>query len=245
MTSNELFTILDDVESTNNYAMAQLHEGLAVHGQAWFARHQWGGRGQRGNIWSSKKDDNLIMTVVLKPSNVFKSNLFLFNMVVAGICHRFFADIAGFATTLKWPNDIYYNDRKAGGILIENIFSSKEWNRAVVGIGININQVNFGDINKSATSLRIICNRIFDPVELAKKLHVELIENIASITDVSVGFYFDYYNEHLYKRGEMVKLKKDNMVFNTCIKEVNRQGQLVTLDAIERQFASGEIKWLL
>jgi BirA family biotin operon repressor/biotin-[acetyl-CoA-carboxylase] ligase len=245
MSSKELFTILDDVESTNNYAMAQLHEGLAVHGQAWFARHQWGGRGQRGNNWLSKKDENLIMTVVLKPSNIFKSNLFLFNMAVAGICHRFFANVAGAATTLKWPNDIYYNDRKAGGILIENVFSSKEWNWAVVGIGINVNQINFDEANKNATSLRNICNQVFDPIELAKKLYLELMQGTADITDVSMGYYFDYYNKHLYKRGEIAKLKKDNIIFNTCIKEVNTQGQLVTLDAIERHFASGEIKWLL
>ena len=56
MIINETFTILDAVESTNNYAMAKAHAGLAAHGQAWFAREQWGGKGQRGNVWVSEKD---------------------------------------------------------------------------------------------------------------------------------------------------------------------------------------------
>ncbi|MCY7291559.1 MAG: biotin--[acetyl-CoA-carboxylase] ligase [Ferruginibacter sp.] len=241
----DLFTILDVVESTNNYAMGQVHAGLAVHGQAWFARDQWGGRGQRGNKWISRKEENLIMTVVFKPDKLFKSSMFLFNMMLAGICHQFFAKIAGTATTLKWPNDIYYNDRKAGGILIENIIIGNEWTWSVVGIGVNVNQLNFDRVNQNATSLRRICDRIFDPIELAKKLHIELNKNIEAITHVSKEFYFDYYNEHLYKKGKTVKLKKDNIIFSTCIKEVNRKGQLVTFDAIERQFNSGEIKWIL
>lgn len=245
MSSKQLFTILDDVESTNNYAMGKVHAGLAVHGQAWFAREQWGGRGQRGNEWVSKKDENLIMTVILKPDKQFRSNTFLFNMMVAGICHRFLEKNVAVTTNLKWPNDIYYDDRKAGGILIENVFSGTVWNWAVVGIGININQQNFDDVNANVTSVRNICDRIFDPVELARQLHIELNENMDVVNDASIDFSLHYYNEHLYKKGNIVKLKKGNILFSTCIKEVNRQGQLVTFDATERQFNSGEIKWLL
>ena len=58
-------------------------------------------------------------------------------------------------------------------------------------------------------------------------------------------FYLSYYNEYLYKKGIIVKLKKGNIVFQTTVKGVNHNGQLITLDAIERQFNSGEIKWLL
>ena len=245
MSLNQLFTILDAVESTNNYAMAKVHEGLAVHGQAWFARDQWGGKGQREKKWESAKDENITMTIVLKPGRLFRNNMFLFNAVIGGTCHQFFREIAGDDTFLKWPNDILFNDRKAGGILIENIISKNEWIWAVVGIGINVNQLIFDTANQNATSLNIICNRIFDPIELAKNLHFKLIENIETITDATQDFYFNYYNEHLYKKGELVKLKKDNIIFNTHIKEVNRKGQLVTIDALEREFNSGEIKWLL
>ena len=244
MSPNQLFTILDAVESTNNYAMAKLHAGLAVHGQAWFARHQWGGKGQRDNKWFTNKDENITMTVTLKPNRVFKNNIFFFNAVVACTCHQFFSAYAGSATFLKWPNDIYHNDRKAGGILIENIFSGQNWLWAAVGIGININQVLFGDNNNNATSLRTICEKTFDPIELGKKLHVVLLKNFKDIDEFSEDLYFNYYNEHLYKKGALVKLKKDNIIFSTLVKEVNRKGKLVTIDATEREFNSGEIKWI-
>jgi len=241
---NHLFTILDVVESTNNYAMGQLHAGLAVHGQAWFAREQWGGRGQRENIWLSEKHQNIIMTVIFKPGKVFRRNMPLFNMMMAGICHQFFAEIAGAATTLKWPNDIYFGDRKAGGILIENIVSGNEWTWAVVGIGINVNQIDF-DRNPHATSIRRICDKLYDPIELAMQLHKKLNDILETVSDDAKDFYFNYYNKHLYKKGEIVKLKKGNIIFSTRIKEVNRKGQMVTSDALERQFNSGEIKWVL
>ena len=245
MSQNQLFTILDVVESTNNYAMAKVHAGLAVHGQAWFAREQWGGKGQRGNKWISTKDENIIMTIALKPNRLFTNNMFLFNALIASSCHQLFKKWAGEGTFLKWPNDILFNDRKAGGILIENIISRKDWSWAIVGIGINVNQLNFVGANQYATSLRLICDQIFNPIELAKELHMNLIKNMEVIADNSKDFYFNYYNEHLYKKGKIVKLKKDNILFSTCIKEVNRSGQLVTVDTMERQFNTGEIKWII
>ncbi len=245
MSHSELFTILDDVESTNNYAMAKVHAGLAVHGQAWFAKDQWGGKGQRDNKWVSNKGENIIMTIVFKPGRLFKSNMFFFMAVVASTCHQFFAEFAGEGTFLKWPNDILFNDRKAGGILIENIMSGKEWTWSVVGIGINVNQVGFDVSNLQATSLSNICNKLFDPIILAKKLHVQLVNNIEGVIDTSRDVYFKYYNDNLFKKGEIVKLKKDNIIFSTRIKEVNANGELVTFDSMERQFNSGDIKWVL
>ena len=245
MIDNQTFTILDAVESTNNYAMAKAHAGLAVHGQAWFARDQWGGKGQRGNMWVSAKDENIIMTIILKPDKLFRTNMFLFNAVVACTCHQFSSKISGQTTYIKWPNDIYFNDRKAGGILIENIFSDKEWIWAAVGIGFNVNQIDFGPGNENAISLKNVCSQIFNPIELAKKLHKLILVNFKALSNVGEDFYFNYYNKQLYKKNETVKMKKGNIIFSTCIKEVNRQGQLITYDAFERQFNSGEIKWLL
>ena len=245
MSSKELFTILDVVESTNNYAMGQVHAGLAVHGQTWFAREQWGGRGQRANKWLSSKDENLIMTVVLKPDKVFYNNIFLFNMVIASVCHQFFTSIGGGSTTLKWPNDIYSDDRKAGGVLIENIFMSNQWKWAVVGIGININQKIFAEESRKATSLKLITALTNDPVKLAQKLHLMILECMNEINQEKVDFYFEYYNQYLFKKNELVRLKKDNIIFTTKIKEVNKYGQLITTDVIERQFEHGEIKWML
>ena len=244
MSQNQLFTILDDVESTNNYAMARIHAGLAVHGQAWYARLQWGGRGQREKNWISNKDENLILTIIIKPDKVIRNNIFFFNTIIACTCHQFFSALAGKDTSIKWPNDIYFNDRKAGGILIENVFRGNIWEWAVVGIGININQINFDTVS-NGTSLKNITNELYDPIELAKELHLMLLKNLNAVNVSSQAFYLNYYNTHLFKRNENVKFKKENIVFYSTIKEVNNKGQLITLDTMERQFNSGEIQLLL
>ncbi len=244
MHENDLFTILDVVESTNNYAMGQVHAGLAAHGQAWFANEQWGGKGQRDKKWISAKGENIIMTIVLKPDKVFNRNQFLFSASIAGVCHRFFSAIAGNETYVKWPNDIYFGDRKAGGILIENVISGKEWKWAVVGIGININQTAFADELHNATSLKSITAKRYEVVELARHLQYSILNELKNPSIEIFGKSLPYYNAHLYKKGELVKLKKRNAIFETCIKEVNSFGQLITEDVMERVFEFGEVSWI-
>ena len=245
ISKNQLFTIIDVVESTNNYAMGQLHAGLAAHGQTWFANEQWGGRGQRENKWLSQKGENVIMTIVVKPGKVFQGNLFFFSAFIAGVCHRIFSAAAGYNTHIKWPNDIYFGDRKAGGILIENVFKGKEWSWAVVGIGLNINQISFANELKNATSLKCITNNNHDPITIASQIQNIILGELKNSSEDTLHQYLKYYNNHLFKKGQMVKLKKANIVFETRIKEVNSFGQLITEDAMDRTFEFGEISWIL
>ena len=242
---NHLFTILDVVESTNNYAMGQVHAGLAAHGQAWFANEQWGGKGQREKKWLSAMGENIIVTITLKPDKVFNQNKFLFSAFIAGVCHQFFSAFAGNETCIKWPNDIYFGDRKAGGILIENVFKGKQWKWAVVGIGININQTHFGEELKNATSLKCITQKNYDVIELAKQLQNTIIQKLENCKEEVLFEYLKYYNDHLFKKGKIVKLKKENILFETCIKEVNGFGQLITEDVMERVFEFGEVSWVV
>src|SRR6218665_1526603 len=95
MPETELFSILDTVDSTNNYAMAGVHAGLARHGMAWFARDQTAGKGQRGKVWQSRPGQNIALSIVLKPKTIFSANHFMLNAVVARECHRYFNEKAG------------------------------------------------------------------------------------------------------------------------------------------------------
>jgi BirA family transcriptional regulator, biotin operon repressor / biotin---[acetyl-CoA-carboxylase] ligase len=242
MNQNEIFSILDAVESTNNYAMQQVHAGLAKHGQAWYAREQWGGKGQRGKEWKSEAGENVILTVAVQPDTVFKGKPFLLSALVAAVCRDCFTEIAGEGTKIKWPNDIYWRDRKAGGILIENIFKGKDWQWAIIGIGINVNQMVFDENVGNATSLKIITEKDNDPILLARKIQKILLEKIEQMNDT--GIYLDHLNNHLYKKNETVYLKKDNAVFETKIIAVNEYGQLLTEDVIERKFEVREMEWV-
>lgn len=245
MAEDGFFNILDSVDSTNNYAMGTVHAGTATHGTVWFSSHQTAGKGQRGKTWSSEPGKNIAMSLVLNPQNLSFSDKFHLSAVVALSCFKFVKALAGAETTIKWPNDIYWRDRKAGGILIENNFSGHTWKWAVVGIGININQTIFEALPVTPVSVKEITGREFDVVALAKQLHGLLMQELISAGNRDIITLMQQYNEHLYKRSKAVTLKKEGARFETVIKEVTPQGRLVTVDAIEREFEFGEVEWVL
>ncbi|MBK7884610.1 MAG: hypothetical protein IPJ81_13130 [Chitinophagaceae bacterium] len=145
---------------------------------------------------------------------------------------------------MKWPNDLYWRDRKAGGVLIENIFKGKKWNWAVIGIGININQVLFPD-NINAVSLQQITGNNYDVIEFGKELYGCVMQKLEDIREENFKEILKKYNLYLFKKNCTVLLKKDNARFSTTIKEVNEHGQLVTFDMMERVFNWGEVEWVL
>jgi BirA family biotin operon repressor/biotin-[acetyl-CoA-carboxylase] ligase len=245
MEQSQLFNILDSVDSTNNYAMAKVHEGLATHGTAWFTNSQTAGKGQRGKEWESEDGKNILLSIVLKPELVFRAKPFYFSAFIAICCHEFLTAVTKSQFFIKWPNDLYWNDRKAGGILIENIFSGTEWKWAVVGIGINVNQSEFNVDGSRAVCLSEICGQTLNPVTLAAELHEFILAKYKLMNETDVHDLLAQYNQFLYKKNQEVKLKKNFAVFFTTIKEVNETGQLVTFDVMERSFNFGGVQWIL
>src|SRR5437588_414140 len=139
------FIILDSAESTNNYAMAQVHAGLAEHGKAWFTADQTHGKGRRGRHWEMQKNKSIALSIIVDTEFLPIYRQFELSVAAALGCYDLFSKYAGDDTKIKWPNDLYWNDRKAGGILIENVIMGNEWKWSVIGIGININQTEFSN----------------------------------------------------------------------------------------------------
>jgi BirA family biotin operon repressor/biotin-[acetyl-CoA-carboxylase] ligase len=255
-------TVLQSTDSTNNYAMARIRAGLAKHGEAFFALEQISGKGQRNKVWLTEPGVNIILSVVFQPPALFLSQQPAFNMAISLAVRDFFASYAGVATSIKWPNDIYWRDRKAGGILIENLIrgnetpaqnlfediqeaaaNSRSWSWAVVGIGLNINQVAFPAGITNPVSLKQITGKNWDLMELVEQLCKHLQEKWDQL--LAKQDLFEAYNSHLYKLNETVRLKKDSRVFEGKIKGVNTKGQLLVNTSLEETFDYGEIEWLL
>jgi len=141
---------LDSVDSTNNYAMARVHAGMASDGLVCLARHQWAGKGQRGRTWQDEPGKNLTMSLVINPLPLNITQQFLFTAAVAlgilDIVRRYSKD----HWSVKWPNDIYWNDRKAAGILVDTVVQGGKWLFAVTGVGMNLNQENFPPESRKA-----------------------------------------------------------------------------------------------
>lgn len=245
MKSIAVFNVLDQVDSTNNYAMGQVHAGLAKSGMAWFATEQTTGKGQRGKNWESQPGENITLSVVFEPIKSFWSHPFLFNALIANTCRAFLSNLMDTEIKIKWPNDLYINDRKAGGILIETVYSGKSWNWAVVGIGINCNQVDFREDLKNPVSLKNITGNNYDVLTLAKDLHLLLVNTLNNLPPLPDASILSQYNEHLFRKNEKQRLRKENAVFETTIQGVNEYGELLTSDSIERAFNFGEVEWVL
>ena len=222
--------------------MGLIHAGMAQHGTAVFAHEQTKGKGQRNKQWLSTPNENILLSLVIKPFALRTNELFLLSMSVAIGVQNFFQSYAGDETKIKWPNDVYWRDRKAGGILIENIIRGEDWKYAVIGMGLNINQTDFGTFNK-AVSLKQVTGVTYDPMTLSKELLVFLDASFKELIKDPDKVVREYH-QHLYKWKEKVHLKKNNRVFQAIIKEVRTDGMLLVQNAKEEGFRVGEIEWV-
>lgn len=237
-----IFSILDRVDSTNNYAMGMVHAGLAKPGMAWFAKDQTAGKGQRTKAWISEPGSNIIMSIALHAGGrqVSESSLFQLQASLSVCCIRFLRDHFTGDFKIKWPNDIYWRDRKAGGLLVENIIRGNKWLWSIAGIGINVNQTEFpADIR--ATSIRTISGKMFDPVLLARQLHLRVL---SCFENEPAGLMNDY-NNLLFKKNEQVKIRYESNIYEVEIKKVDETGKLHVQRSTVGPFSFGEIEWII
>lgn len=243
------FIELDEIDSTNNYAFDKLQANMAVHGETIFAHNQTGGKGQRGKIWNSQSGANIILSVILNTSSLSTVQQFPLSIAVALGVHDFFSKYAGEECKIKWPNDIYWRDRKAVGILIENLITSRlteigSWQWAVAGIGININQTFFPKQLTNPVSLKQITGKEFDVLALSHELCGFLDYRYKQLISKKTKEQLIQYNKNLYKRHESVRLKKENAAFNCIIEGVNKNGELLVTGTHKENFTFGEVKWI-
>jgi BirA family biotin operon repressor/biotin-[acetyl-CoA-carboxylase] ligase len=227
---------LDKVDSTNLYALNLLKQHPPAEGYAVWALEQFAGRGQRGNSWLVQPGANLTFSLILHPRFLPVSNQFWLTRVMALAVAEFVSSCLSSVSlnvAIKWPNDIYVNDQKIAGILIENVLEQSLIKHSVAGIGININQETFDPSVPNATSLKLLTgstfeledclNRIFIPIE---KFYLELRNGNYSRIDAA-------YHKILYRRGVLSNLSLHGKTFKGNIKGVSTTGQLLvdTLNA--------------
>ncbi len=237
------------IDSTNNYALSLLKPSnlterqMATHGSAVFAHEQFAGKGQRGKTWHSKAGENIHLSVILMPKKIALSQQFLLSAIVALSVREVFDKYAQSDITIKWPNDIYFSNRKAGGILIENIVAGNEWKWAIAGIGLNINQTQFDAVEgMNPVSLRQITGKHFDCKALASEIRDAVLLKYESYNPKTI---IAEYNQFLYKKKETVGFEKDGNLFYGWVKEVLPDGQLTVQTDIELRFTFGEVRWVL
>ena len=244
------FTELTEVDSTNIYAMNQVKTNLAGHGAAFLAQKQWAGKGQMGKVWEAETGQNILLSVVLDPKKLVFDGLALepsmVSMLVAVGCFNFFITYAGDETRIKWPNDIYWRDRKAAGILIENSFRGPIWQWSIAGMGVNLNQTGFGMELTKAVSLKQITGKTFQVPALAKELCSHIEAALQIVVDKGPDTLLALYNNVLYKKGEQVLLDIEGQKINATICRVLSNGylEIETENGSKQSHALGAIQWL-
>ncbi len=238
------FTILDEVDSTNNYAIRMVQAQMAEHGACWFAHKQTAGKGQRAKSWQSTPGDNIILTCVINPVPLQHHQQFILIAAVALGCYDFFNSLSNRDTAIKWPNDIYWKDRKAGGILLESISQGKTWKYAVAGIGININQVVFPSYLSNPVSLRQITGKLHNPVELSKTLSQCLEIRWQQVVSGDAVKLLMQYNERLYKKDQHVMFSIKDASFRAVVKGVNASGDLLLDTGEISAHTHGTLEWV-
>lgn len=157
------------IDSTNN-RIARDKEDLPDR-TVYMTDFQTAGKGQRGNHWESAAAENLLFSILLKPTDILAGNQFIISQAVTlGIVD--YVRSKGIEAKVKWPNDIYVGDRKICGILIENAVNGDRIVSSVVGIGFNLNQLSFSDWIPNPVSLSMLTDVHYDlKEELRSLLH--------------------------------------------------------------------------
>lgn len=161
---------LPKCHSTNDIAADISQSNRLFEGTVIITQEQTIGKGQRGNIWKSQPNLNLTFSVALEPKFLQIKDQFFLNIITSLAIADALSDLVKIELKIKWPNDIYSDEKKLGGILIENSVKGNVLNTAVIGIGLNINQKEFDGL-PNATSVFNITDEVFD---LEKVLNVVL-----------------------------------------------------------------------
>ena len=234
-----------ELPSTNTWLMESLVAHKLPEGTLVLADHQTKGKGQFGAIWSSEPFSSLTFSILLKPIFLPISNTYDISICIALAIHDCLNELRpGFK--IKWPNDIYFENKKVAGILIENQIHKSTCEHSVVGIGLNVNQTDFFKL-PNAISLKQIIGVNFPIQNLLDRL-CETIE--ARYLQLRANMYpslLKSYLEHMYWFNEIHTFQSNAIQFNATIIGVLRNGRLLLKfsDGSTRDFEIKELQFIV
>ena len=223
---------LSETDSTNRW--------LAAHGgdadMAVWADFQTAGRGCGTNTWESERGRNLLFSLLIHPTALEATTQFRISMAISLAMVRALEPLTG-PLRIKWPNDIYWHDRKLAGILIENQLSSRFIRQSIIGVGLNVNQAQFFSDAPNPVSLYQITGKETD--------HEELLSRIIGAFTLDVD-PFDY-RARLYRHEGFHPYRDKEGDFEAELETVEDDGHLVLRDRQGRlrRYAFKEVTFLL
>lgn len=236
-------TRFEQITSTNDEARNPRY----THGDIITAEYQTAGRGQRGNRWSSSVGKNLMLSLVLEPTFLHASRQFLLSEAVAlGLVDT----LAEFEikAKIKWTNDIYVGDRKICGVLIEHDLRGAYLARTIVGIGLNINQVEFDPALPNPTSMSLLTSHEFDREEVLQTLARKIMARYDLLAEGASEQLQSDYHALIYRRDEVHTYRlPDGSPFEGTIRRVEADGTLIVehSDGSEQGYLFKQIEFVI
>ena len=222
--SESLIIELDSIDSTNNYAMQLIDADKAQHGLTIVAQSQTAGKGQRGKSWMDKPGESLLMSMIVTP-RLLISEQFVFNAGIAVAIANVLQKVNDSWTVhIKWPNDMIINDKKAGGILIENVLRGSRWLYSVIGLGLNIKQAVFPEDLPYATSLKIASGKDYDAMDIREQIQAQVLSMVN--TPGTKEARMKRYNDLLYKAGQKQAFTDETGSWEALVLHTNTDGTL-------------------
>ena len=242
---------VSSVESTNTYAIELLRQSKLTEGTIVITENQTDGRGQRGNTWKSEGGKNLTFSLVLLPKFLNVSEQFYLSKItalaIADCLSHFLKDshFDSWRLTIKWPNDILINEKKISGTLIENQFNQSFISSSVVGIGININQLEFGSDLVNVTSLQLLTKHAYDLNEVLDVFSDSFELWYLKLRALKLQEITDAYIKRLFGLGRQIKFQVANHTVDGIIMGVERDGRIrIEIEKESRLFELKEIKFI-
>jgi len=240
---------IKETTSTNTYLAQLCKENKAKEYHTVIAEHQTAGRGQRGNTWESEAGKNLTFSTVLYPTALEVKNQFYLSMIVSfSVIYALENYTDGFS--IKWPNDIYWKDKKIGGILIENELEGGYIVKSIIGIGLNINQKEFHSSAPNPVSLFQILGTEIDKMEVFQKILSGLVGGslfLENDMDKALSVIQEIYLSHLYRKEGYHPYRDEKGEFMAEFQEVEPSGHLILKDeqGTLRRYAFKEVEFVL
>ncbi|MDR6564313.1 MULTISPECIES: biotin--[acetyl-CoA-carboxylase] ligase [unclassified Arcicella] len=233
--------------STNDIAAEIIQSGNNVfEGMVIITDNQTAGRGQRGNVWEASVGENLTFSLILKPNFLKASEQFKLNVAVSLGVLDCLSEYIDDDLKVKWSNDIYFQNQKMGGILIENTLQGYQIGFSVIGIGLNINQTQFPIPN--ATSLRnVTTNPLkYDLSDLLSELLACVEKNYLAVKNGDYEVLKERYLSNLFRINEFHHFRKNGQLFLGKIVGIDESGQLgIESDGLVEYYGFQEVAFVI
>ncbi len=220
---------LKEVDSTNRYLMDWLTREKIREGTIVTAGYQTAGRGMDHNSWDSAPGMNLTFSFLIYPQFLSADQQFYLNKSVSLALADFARNelTAAEPVRIKWPNDLYAGDHKLAGMLIQNGVKGHLFDFSVIGIGLNVNQVDFPHDVANPVSLKRLTGKDYNLDDLLQKLIVFLEERIDQLRRGNRQQLDADYLNLMYRFGTLGPFHYKGKDIKACIRGVNKYGQLI------------------